>query len=634
MCGITGIISNEIDVQKYVRQHNKLEHRGKDDEGFLVIGPDSIPRTFTGVNTPAEFQGENVTNSQSLSPKAILGHHRLSIHDLTANGHQPMSDSSQKYWLVHNGEIYNYKEIGLELADSYEFKSDSDSEVILAAYSQWGDDCWEKFNGMWAVALLDIQSQKLMLSRDRFGVKPLYYSHSGFGFLFGSEAKFFHDYLPLNLNEQLAKEYLGGLLMDHREETLFDEVQQVQPGQTITLDLVSGLLEKKSYWSIHDHLPSHEMGDETEMLAEFNRIFDDSVRIRMDSDVPVGGLLSGGLDSTSIVCNVASKLLRDKDSFNTFSVVYDDKAVSEESYIQDTLQRYQQLTPNFINPSTDTLLNNMDKVMYLHDFPLRGLNVLCWYELYQWIQANTNVRVTYSGQGADEIFAGYREHYNSFLVSLSRGSKSDLDREMSFIDQFGEYPLSMQQSIVDAGERQFMARGTVKRKPFFFNEELEYSVPQFDQENPLRDSLAKHLTFSALREFLRYEDRNSMGATIESRAPFMDYRLVEFAFKVPNSMKIRNGERKYVVKKATQNYNGKAVLARVDKQGFDSPQESWQRNQLRPFLDKMIGDIDMNFIDKDALIKGYRAYQNGDRNDWRLWGQLAAFQRWRELYGV
>ena len=159
MCGITGIISNEIDVQKYVRQHNKLEHRGKDDEGFLVIGPDSIPRTFTGVNTPAEFQGENVTNSQSLSPKAILGHHRLSIHDLTANGHQPMSDSSQKYWLVHNGEIYNYKEIRLELADSYEFKSDSDSEVILAAYSQWGDDCWEKFNGMWAVALLDIQSQ-------------------------------------------------------------------------------------------------------------------------------------------------------------------------------------------------------------------------------------------------------------------------------------------------------------------------------------------------------------------------------------------------------------------------------------------------------------------------------------------
>lgn len=282
------------------------------------------------------------------------------------------------------------------------------------------------------------------------------------------------------------------------------------------------------------------------------------------------------------MCNLAYNFSSQLDGFKTFSVIHEDDAVSEERYIRDTLEQYQQMSPNLVQSNEDRLLASVRDVVNMHDFPIRGFNVFTLYELYQWIADNTDVKVTFSGQGADELFGGYKEHFNYHLLDLSmNGSEEVLTREINAIERIGKYTADTQLAIIAAGKQRFKNRRQDLVHPIFFKADHGITYPAFDDSNPLRDILARNLRFSAPRPFLRYEDRNSMAATIESRAPSMDYRLVEFAFRVPNHLKIKDGMRKVLVRAATSEYNGKAVLERTDKQGLDCPQSQWQRGRLR-----------------------------------------------------
>jgi len=302
MCGIAGIINlnqkpvNKKDLEKMIKLVN---YRGPDDDGYFVK--------------------ENIG----------FEHCRLSIIDLSKAGHQPMSNENTTIWIVYNGEIYNYLELGEELKrQGHTFKSKTDTEVIIHSYEEWGEDCFKKFNGDWALAILDLNKKKIILSRDRFSVKPLYYTISNKTFYFGSETKQLLPFLEKKeLNRDVMFKYLKQGLIDFNQETFFKAVYKVKPKYNLIVDLATGKITETQYWDYHlEEIP----GEQKEMTEKFKELFRDSVKIRLRSDVPIGSLLSGGLDSSSI--SVVAKELTEGE-LNCFSVVSKEKNILKKNLL-------------------------------------------------------------------------------------------------------------------------------------------------------------------------------------------------------------------------------------------------------------------------------------------------------------
>lgn len=602
MCGISGFISNSPRPAAIIhRMTNVIRHRGPDDEGFLLFGDyHNRPLICTGDDTPPEIINHrysyhlsgNIKDKENLPVFLALGHRRLSILDLSPLGHQPMSTPDNRYWIVFNGEIYNHEELRNELkAAGYSFQSRSDTEVILAAYSVWGSECFKHFNGMWSVAIYDTAERELVLCRDRYGVKPLYYWIAPDGCLyFGSEIKQF-TVVPewtANLNTARAYDFLSYGITDHTSETLFAGVNQLRGGELLRIKSVSGELNNPSVIRWYD-LNQVKVSRNFDSAAEyFYDMFRDAVRLRLNADVPVGTGLSGGLDSSSIVCTV-SELLQDRTRKNqqTFTACSEDKRFDERHYVEKVIER-SNAAPNYIYPSLDEFLDIMKTIIWHHDEPLTGASIFAEWKVFGLV-STTPVKVTLDGHGADELLAGYysffRPHFSGLFrnlnwISLIKEIRAGRTRHSGNpAVSFKNVAEAVMPGILRRGLKDLLGKN---KSGSDWLEAGKLGIEEYDLFNHFGFSQRDLNSYSASLFFntslpmqLRWCDRDSMAHSIESRAPFLDFRLVEFIFSCPPEYKIFNGETKHILRRGLRDTLPASIVNRQDKLGFVTPESAW-----------------------------------------------------------
>jgi len=621
MCGITGFYSykNKMNTKKYYEAHKKIAHRGPDDEGFLYKNKKNGLNYLIGDDSIKELNNKELIYEQEAS-SLILGHRRLSIIDLSAHGHQPYI--YEHLSLVYNGEIYNYIELREELIElGYIFDTNSDTEVFLKAYHYWGVESFNKFNGMWASAIYDEREDKLLLTRDRFGIKPLYYSIIDDNLIFGSEIKFVASFLEKKyINESLVFSYIRYAHLEHSNETFIKDINSLEEGSFILYD---GNINYKKYYNLEER-----------ENPNIEQTLDSAIKLRMRSDVEVGALLSGGIDSSILVC----KLHRDFNikTFKTFTADFKEKKFSEKNYVEDTLKQTA-YNGHFINITAKNISDSIEEMMYIHETPVRSMSVFLQYEIFKYVKENTNVKVTLSGQGADEIFSGYTNDYFYYLISLLLEFNLAL-----FIKEF--YIIREKLNITNFSLIKrlliiyFHEKLSKKNKYNIFYKEIKVSGYMKKYNNFFKNQLYKGLSFSALKEYLRDEDKNSMFFSIESRLPYLDYNLVEEAFSLKSTEYIKSGETKYELKNIARHLIPKSILNRKDKMGFVSPQEVWQREELKEEFDKIFEDIHENglfsFLDKNVIYSLYVDYQNYKFNDWTLIWRLYCLYYYKKVWNI
>ena len=568
MCGIFGIVSKKnINKKKLFKVNKSLIHRGPDDSGLLMFNlfdKSGFPLKFE--DSIKEVSLKSISDFNKNLTSAFI-HRRLSIVDLSINGHQPMSLNDQSTWIIYNGEIYNYLELKNELISlGYTFKTKTDTEVILASYKEWGSNCVQKFNGMWAFAIADLKRNIIFLSRDRLGIKPLYFYHKNNDFIFASEKKAIINYIDKSFfpNKDVLQKFLfrGELRVGENEDTIFNDIYHLKPGHSLIYNGDS--IRKIKYWSLKIKKNNASLSKNVE---EFKYLFNDSVRLRLRSDVEVGSCLSGGLDSSSIVATAADKFNK---NLNTFSAIWPGEKC-DESYFVNLMENHYDIRSNPFIPNLDYFLEDMNKLVWHQEIPLAGPSVLAQWAVMKQIKDN-NIKVVLDGQGADEILSGYPYYLETYYYELIKSLK--------FYELFkNRYYVSNDRSIKSYFK-------TIKNR----NRKKKHSaLPIIDGyfENPIKEESMLEYKFSKVSDFthfdiinsnlpslLHYEDRNSMAHSIEARVPFLDHRLVEFSISIPTIQKIKGNFQKIILREAMKGRLPEQIYSRRDKIGFETPIES------------------------------------------------------------
>lgn len=640
MCGITGYFGNKkIDLKKYYKAHLLLKHRGPDDEGFIVNDNSKI-KFAKGDDTIDYFSRCDHIESFGES-NFVIGHRRLSIIDLTPKGHQPMTDNKSRYYVVLNGEIYNYIELKKELVElGYTFESNSDTEVFLYSYIEWGEKCFNKFNGMWAAAIYDSEKEELVLTRDRFGVKPLYYYLEDGNLFFSSEVKFLLQFIEkIEINKDLAIDYILNCSLDHLPSTMFNDIYQLEPGAYAVFKIKE--LRHKEYWTyvpkINKKLNYHET---TKMLED---LFSSAVDLRMRSDVAVGSLLSGGLDSTAIVCDIHKRYDKKIKDFQTFSAVFKEKEFSEKNYIEKTIEKTG-FVPGYVYPDTKKFSDDIDDILYYQEFPFRSLSVFSQWYLYKHIKTKSDAVVLLNGQGSDEVFGGYTDNYYSYIAEKLRLLK--ITSALNEIKSVNHYRKLSLFSIVVKSVNAFFWHHRIDlsklaRKKSFSKIRFKKLRCKTVTKNIFLQDLFSNLRFKSLPEYLRYEDRNSMAFSLEARLPFLDYRIVELGYSLPDDFKIKNGINKRIVRDFARHYCPEEIVERKDKTGFISPELLWFKTILKDEMasvltNKKILTEHFDFLDADKLIERFNRYMSDTKSyntqDAYLFWRIYCLYKWKKVW--
>ncbi|MCT7995238.1 asparagine synthase (glutamine-hydrolyzing) [Laspinema olomoucense] len=612
MCGISGFISFQPQpaTSMITSMTRLIRHRGPDDEGFLLFeSPYTPPLVCGGENTPSAVYATRLTYSPtrrvddaSETPVILaLGHRRLSILDLSPAGHQPMCDSTQRYWVVYNGEIYNHLELRAELETlGHQFFTHCDTEVLLAAYSQWGEASLNRFNGMFAFLLYDRTSQTLFAARDRFGIKPLYYWIAPDGSIaFGSEIKQF-TVLPgwqARVNNQRVYDFLVWSLTDHTEETCFAGVYQIRPGESLRIDC-------RSYWQGPTFNPKTALATQRwykldqnpvdlsfeEATEQVHALLQDSVQLRLRADVPVGSCLSGGLDSSSIVCLMA-QLLQGQGTQQTFTACADVDGFDERHWAE-TVVAHTGTTPHYLYPQLENLWEILPRLTWHQDEPFASTSIYAQWSVFQ-AAHQAGITVMLDGQGSDEQFCGYHPYFNTLIREyVQQGRLWKAWQEANAVrtihgtskNQQFQVVLGMllPQKLQNYG-RKLLGKTTWHPNWLNLTEEItDYHNPCQRDNNRLDSVTAfshQQLCTTNLPMLLHWEDRNSMAHHIEARVPFVDYRLIELVYNLPNTYKISNGETKRVLRSAMQKVLPEVIRQRRDKLAFVTPEELWLRQE-------------------------------------------------------
>jgi asparagine synthase (glutamine-hydrolysing) len=597
MCGITGYFSykNKIQPRDFYQAHLLLKHRGPDDEGFASLQNNQLELLRGNDSNQKASEQRHISESQETN--LLLGHRRLSVIDLSTDGHQPFE--FEGLYLTYNGEIYNYIELRDELKNKgYSFQTQTDTEVFLKAYHCWGVEAFNKFNGMWAAGIYHKKDNKLLLTRDRFGIKPLYYAYKNNELFFASEVKFIRKFVETNLNKKVAQAYLDDCLLDYSSETFFKEINELEPAHY--LEFNNNNIQSKKYWlyqSKIDYSITYE-----EAKEEISKLFNQSIDYRMRADVEVGSLLSGGLDSNAIVYNLNYRN-RMNETFHTFTADFKEEEFSEKLYVDETIKNIPKLKPHFIYPDPDKLKEKLEKILYYQEFPFRSLAVFSQYEIYQHIAKYTQVKVLLNGQGSDEQFAGYSYHYFYALVDdLKLGNFKEFFTMFKFIKQ-------------------------IKNTSTFYL--FKTIIKLLLNKETLNKKLFSEFQITPLREYLRYEDRMSMMVSKETRLPFMDKDLIEYSFKLKNNYKINSKQNKAILRSVV-NYVDKKIINRKDKQGFVSPQENWQQEQLKALMLEVFQDNNYMVLDKNVKTHVNDYFQGKSNNVYQIW-RWFCFLKWQNI---
>ena len=620
MCGITGTynFNGAIQPKCIKKMTDSLRHRGPDDEGFLAVNSES-GEVYTLIGRESKVQGTRIEDFNR-DVDLFLGHRRLAIIDLSSAGHQPMCNEDGSLWIVYNGEIYNYLEIRRELQPlGHYFKSQSDTEVILHAYEEWGTDCVIRFNGMWVFAIVDLRTKKIFCSRDRAGVKPFYYSYDRKRFCFASEIKALLQIEDFSIkpNEQIIADYLFSGLIDHTHETFFKNIYQLRPGEFLLC--AGNKLTIQSYWDIDPK--ENSLSQHNGYAERFYELLQDSIRLRLRSDVPIGSCLSGGLDSSSIVC-LANKLMFDGQSVDrqlvgerqkTFSSCFEDLAFDERKFIELVIEQTG-AEKNYVFPEAKDLLEELTKLIWHQDEPFGSTSIYAQWNVMR-LTKGRGVKVLLDGQGGDELLAGYLpSFYFLFRQSLKRFNIKSMIREINDLQK--NHILPKNQWITRLVHLLFPKwKGAIEFVDKDFRKKYLRSFPKpVKFEHDLDNYLYSIFRYLRLPALLHYEDRNSMAFSLETRLPFLDYRLVEYAFNLPSRQKIERGVTKVILRNAMRGTIPEEIRNRMDKMGFVTPEGVWLRTILRDQICEIITSksfADRGYFNVKKVKKGFDEHCEG-----------------------
>jgi len=622
MCGIAGIFDlggrREFDPGLVSHMNESQFHRGPDEGGV------------------------------HLEPGVALAHRRLSIIDLSS-GQQPMFSADRSVCLVYNGEIYNFRELSEILKErGYSFRTRCDTEVILYAWQEWGEDCVKHFRGMFAFALYDRNRQSLFLARDRLGIKPLFYAVlPDQQLLFGSELKVLkqHPQLPREINPQAIEDYFAlGYIPEPR--TIYAGVCKLPPGHTLLFQRGQKVPEPREYWDLH-FLPQ-PVADEEELYTQLVERLREAVDIRLVSEVPLGAFLSGGVDSSAVVAMMAQL---QEEPVNTCAIGFDVKQFDETEYARTVAQRYQ--TNHFEQKVESEDFDLLDILADLYDEPYADSSAIPTYRVCE--LAKQRVTVALSGDGGDEHFAGYRR-YRWHMNEEALRSRLPLGLRKPLFGLLGNiYPKADWAPRVFRAKTTFqsLARNSVEaymhtvshtsdeQRAALFSPDLKRALQGYRAIETLNQHAAKAGTDDALSliqyldtktylvgDILTKVDRASMAHSLEVRVPMLDHKFLEWAASVPSSYKLKGQEGKYILKKALEPYLPNEVLYRP-KMGFGVPLAKWFRGPLKERLRASIVDgglVDSGLFEPQYLEQLVNQHQSGRRDHSTILWALMMFE--------
>jgi asparagine synthase (glutamine-hydrolysing) len=613
MCGIAGIISKNaqlISKERIQSATNCLRHRGPEGEGIWINNEATI----------------------------ALGHLRLSIIDLSKEAAQPMQYLS-RYHIVHNGELYNYLEIKEQLRQKgYQFFSNSDTEVIVAAYDLWKENCLQQFDGMFAFAVWDEKEKKLFAARDRFGEKPFFFYYDEEQFVFASEIKSFWS---VGIQKEVNKALLYNFLTigyttnpSDPQETFYRNIHKLPAASFLTYSLADHQLISEKYWQVYSEIKKIS---ESDAIEQFDHLFSQSIKTRLRSDVSIGTSLSGGLDSSSIV-SFCDQQISHHYSHKCFTASFGDFEKDELKYAQIVAKQFG-LEHHVTEISGNEVVKLMNEVMNQQDEPFSSASVLAQYKVFRSAKEN-GVIVLLDGQGADEVLAGYLKYYKWYWQELYRNKNLYKSKELKAAKELGIdesftlknkiaaiFPEFTSGILQTRKAKQAFRHADLDREFAFMNKySSNYSTPTaFD----LNGILYFNTFVNGLEELLRLADRNSMAHAVEVRLPFLNHELVEFLFSLPSEFKIQNGWTKWLLRKSVDKFLPKEIVWRKDKIGFEPPQKKWmETNDVQQAITEGKKKLATHHILKPSAaekkIKPHNAYA-ADSWDWKYWSASFLF---------
>jgi asparagine synthase (glutamine-hydrolysing) len=598
MCGISGVFLVDGPrpgmASRIHHMTGTIRHRGPDDEGYCLINTRTAAyRLAAGAESVAEIRhtqpliGELNQEHFDLA----LGHRRFAILDLTVGGHQPYFDASRKIGGVFNGLIYNYKEVKAELeANGVAFYTDCDTEVLFKAYGYWGESCFAKFNGTWAVAIYDFKKRELILSRDRLGKKPLYIYRDHTGLYFASEIKAILKVIDTAapVNERAVFDYLTGGYRDLSNSTFYEGIESLPPASVLRLNAKGEAVSTK-YWELQSRRNAAlASAAPSEVAKELRRILEDAVRIRLRADVGIGIELSGGLDSSS-VAGLASSV--QTSPLSCFTVEYPQTQWNEEPYAREVATRFR-MDYHVVRSPERWFWNDVDDFVALHEEPFHSPNLHTQQAVWR-LMHDAGIRVILYGAGGDEVFAGYRkEYFYRYLRDLlKRGEMA------AFMKNFVNFSELSAPELVAKAWQQFLPKsnGSALLIRNALNNGLT-NLPMLAPNGSTTEAqLYLNMTELKMPYWLLSNDKNSLAIPVEVRAPLLDYRLVEFAFQLPVNFLIRDGWLKWILRQAVDDLLPPTITWRRKKMGYPFPLQDWLRDSMG-IIDTLMANSDNPYL--------------------------------------
>jgi asparagine synthase (glutamine-hydrolysing) len=639
MCGIAGFFSNTPQPSELLlRMARLMKHRGPDGEGYVL---------FNGLQTQAAASPQTsddcvgarfdwLPKSKTWPVETITGgfaHVRLAVIAPDVNGHQPMCYNN-RYWITYNGELYNYLELRSELKlRGYRFQTQSDTEVILAAYAQWGKECLQRFNGMWAFAIYDTLTHNVFAARDRTGVKPFYYTYGNKGFAFASEHKVLlgSGWASKALNPKAVFDYLVFNELEYEAQSIFSNIYELPAGCLLNVSLsgIESAPKISSYYSSSIHETGKEaslLGSELDLIEKTRELLFEAVRLRLRSDITVGSCLSGGIDSSALV-GLMRAVLGPSYPIHVFTAVFPGKAADESVFAADVARKHRCIE-HLVEPHPNDLAMELETMAYALDLPIWSTSTFAQYSVMKKAREQ-GIHVLLDGQGGDELFGGYEVHRyfydrgknpNSCLLSAF-----NLRQWMRFSGMFiGGAWLSAKL------HRKYYQGLNFIRSDFYESFTDRFEIRAARNWVDLNHRLAWELDNSTLKSYLRCEDRCAMWHSIESRTPFADDpKLISHSFNIPADLKIRDSQSKYILREAVRPYLPASVYKRSDKKGYTTPNNEWIR-AMAPQLKEYILSAPFNeYADLPLLEKEYDSFfmpqNDGDNGRIFKWISFAAW---------
>ena len=675
MCGISGIVSvapSQSIVNSTINMLEAIKHRGPDGEGLVLIDEIGDVLPTARKEFMYDFPDKNYHPKRSIETlinhpfRMAFGHRRLSILDPTPQGHQPMCSSDESIWLTFNGEIYNYIEIRQDLEQrGCHFSTGTDTEVLIEAYKVFGEACLDLFNGMFAFVIYDKAKNQIFAARDRTGVKPFYYFQNEETFAFASEQKALLTlpFVETAMNHRAVFDFFIHGAIEAESEGLFANIMELMPSHYLTIDLnqatdyhLAKAIKIKKYYSVSSTV-NFETFD-TDNFENYRKhthdLVQNAIRLRLRSDVSVGSCLSGGIDSSTVVCSI-NKLLEEGQHHHyatqigsqqkVFTSCFEDKNYDEQKWAKLVVDQTKADWHRTF-PTQTELVKELEALIYAQDIPMYSSSTYAQFRVMRLV-SESGVKVVLDGQGADELFGGYEPHFVGMWQELLKNLQFlTLAKSLKITDKLSSSAKFWIKSLLKYNGISSLSDNLQHRFNSQYFNDLQYLNSDWIVENIDRyseyaaqriESLSQMLHYEyfghPLKQLLKCEDRCSMWYGIESRTPFADdLDLMNFAFSVPSTYKIHQGTRKYLLREAFKSDLPKAIYNRQDKMGFVTPANQWMREMrdtVRPYFEQSTSDI----FNKKLLLNDFDALFNPATNleNYRVF-RFISFAVWEKVF--